>query len=174
MILLLLALGCKTVPEPTGELVFVRDGVVVPSVSDAGQAVGGERTLISTDWTPGEAITVEGLRGTAPLRPECIPLFHVPLSDVSRLAATGGIAPNSSIAFSPDGSQLAIGSHQGDLVVVDGWTGKEVSRTILPEALVKQVAWSERCLSSKDAACMQNTTKLMTQGHHGQAQRVPD
>jgi hypothetical protein len=28
------------------------------------------------------------------------------------------------------------------LVVVDGWTGSEIARTTLPEALVKQVAWS--------------------------------
>ena len=142
MILFLLALGCRSAPEPTGEPVFVRDGVVVPAVLDVGQVVGGDRTLVSTDWTPGEDTSIEGFRGTAPLRPECIPLFHVPLSDVSRLAATGGIAPNSSISFSPDGTHLAIGSHQGDLVVVDGWTGEEVSRTVLPEALVKQVAWS--------------------------------
>lgn len=142
MMLWLLALGCSTPPEPTGELIFVRDGIIAPDRAGSGRAIGNDRRLIERDWTPGEAVALAGLNATAPLRPECVPLFHVPLSDVSLLTVTGGVAPNSSVAFSPDGTRLAIGSHQGDLVVVDGWTGEERARTRLPEALTKRVAWS--------------------------------
>lgn len=142
MIAWLLALACSTAPAPVGELVFVRDGLLVPSRDVAGQPVGGDRTLMTRAWTPGETVSVGSLEATAPVRPECLPLFHVPLGDVSKLVASGGVAPNSSVAFSPDGSRLAVGSHQGDLVVVDGWTGEEVARTVLAEALVKRVAWS--------------------------------
>ncbi|MEC8193438.1 MAG: WD40 repeat domain-containing protein [Myxococcota bacterium] len=142
MMLWLLALGCSTPPEPTGELIFVRDGVIAPDTANTGQPIGNGRRLIERAWTAGETVSMAGLEATAPVRPECIPLFHVPLSDVSRLTVTGGVAPNSSVAFSPDGTRLAIGSHQGDLVVVDGWTGEEKARTRLPEALTKNVAWS--------------------------------
>ena len=121
MMLWLLALGCSTPPEPTGELIFVRDGVIAPDTANTGQPIGNGRRLVERAWTAGETVSMAGLEATAPVRPECIPLFHVPLSDVSRLTVTGGVAPNSSVAFSPDGTRLAIGSHQGDLVVVDGW-----------------------------------------------------
>lgn len=142
MIAWLLALGCSSPPPPDGELLFVRDGIVVPSRDVEGTAVGGNRTLVNRAWSPGERVSVGGIEGTAPIRPECLPLFHVPLSDVSRLTAASGVAPNSAVAFSPDGTRLAIGSHQGDLVVVNGWTGAEIARTTLAEALVKQLSWS--------------------------------
>ena len=53
MILLLLALGCKTVPEPTGELVFVRRHAHRPvqhaaraNIERAVAAGGGSATLL--------------------------------------------------------------------------------------------------------------------------------
>jgi hypothetical protein len=143
--MLLVLLAACTTPPPTlaeGELVFVRDGVIVPGALDGAQAIGDNRSLVTQKWKPGEQITLGGHTGIAPVRPECRPLFHVPLSDVSRLAASGGVAPNSAVAFSPTGDRLAIGSFQGDLVVVDGWTGQEIARTILPEAITKRLAWS--------------------------------
>ena len=142
MMFWLLAIGCSTPPEPTGELVFVRNGILAPEGATVGRTVGNERRLVERPWTAGEAVSIAGINATAPVRPECVPLFHVPLTDVSLLTVTGGVAPNSSVAFSPDGARLAIGSHQGDLVVVDGWTGEERARTRLPEALTKRVAWS--------------------------------
>jgi hypothetical protein len=138
-------LAACTTQQPTmaeGELVFVRDAVILPGVIDGGQIIGDNRSILVHKWAPGEKITLGGHTGTAPARPECRPLFHVPLSDVSRLAASGGVAPNSAVAFSPSGDRLAIGSFQGDLVVVDGWTGQELARTVLPEAITKRLAWS--------------------------------
>ena len=145
MIFLLLAIACSTSESTTGvgaELVFVRDGILAPSAEAPGRAVGGDRILVSADWSPGSAHTIGGVSGVAPVLPECVPLFHVPLTDVSRLAASGGVAPNSSVAFSPSGDRLAVGSYQGDVVVVDGWTGQEIARTVLPEAIAKRLTWS--------------------------------
>ena len=143
MLIALLA-GCIT-SSPTmeeGELVFVRDAIIVPGNLEGAHSIGGNRSLLVRKWTPGETLTLGDYTGVAPIRPECRPLFHVPLSDVSRLAATGGVAPNSAVAFSPSGDRLAIGSFQGDLVVVDGWSGQEIARSVLPEAITKRLAWS--------------------------------
>jgi WD40 repeat protein len=129
-----LLLSCtQPPPQVAGELIFVRDGVLIP---------GSVPRVVEQAWAPGQTVAIEGFSGTAPARPECVPLFHVPLSDVSRLAVSGGVAPNAHLAFSPDGHHLAVGSFAGDLVVVDAWTGHEIARTLLPEATTKRVAWS--------------------------------
>ena len=145
MIVLLLAMACSSSApqsQSQGELVFVRGGILAPRDAESGRAVGGGRRLIEDPWTPGATRTISGLTATAPIRPECVALFHVPLTDVSRLAASGGVAPNSVVAFSPSGDRLAVGSIQGDLVVVDGWTGQELARKVLPEAMVKRISWA--------------------------------
>lgn len=126
----LLATACgASPPAPVAvpdEVVFVRDGVVIDGRFEALQ------------WTPGE--TVRG--AIAPQSPECIPLFSVDLGDVSRLVAMGGASPDTSLAFSPDGSRLAVGSYRGEVVVLDGWTGAVQARTSLAETMVKKVAWA--------------------------------
>ncbi|MCP4869233.1 MAG: WD40 repeat domain-containing protein [Proteobacteria bacterium] len=105
---------------------FVRDGVVV------------DGTFEAAEWTPGTE-----LRGAiAPQTPECVPLFSVDLGDVSRLVAMGGTSPDTSLAFSPDGTRLAVGSYRGEVLVLDAWTGAIQARTRLAETMVKQVAWS--------------------------------
>lgn len=137
---LLLGLGCTT-PPPPGELIFVRGGVIAP-VQTQGRALAGGRTLVEEAWLPGERHEIAGVRGVAPQMAECAPLFHVSLGDVSRLIAMGGTAPDTALAWSPRGDRLAIGAYTGELVVVDGWTGAELARRALPEAMVKRVAWS--------------------------------
>lgn len=139
--LLILALSCGGTPVPA-EPTFVRGGVIAPAGS-GGRAVGGARELITRDWKPGEHVALPTAAGDAPARPECVALFHVPLGDVSRQIASGGEAPDTAMAFSPDGSKLAIGAYTGEIVVVDGWTGAELARRTLPEALVKRVAWAK-------------------------------
>jgi hypothetical protein len=145
VIWLLLAIACSTsapTADTEGELVFVRDGIIAPGSAESGRSVGSDRRLVETPWIAGSTHTIAGITGQAPVRPECVSLFHVPLTDVSRLAASGGVAPDSVVAFSPSGDRLAVGSYQGDVVVVDGWTGREIARTVLPEAVVKRVVWS--------------------------------
>jgi WD40 repeat protein len=134
-------LACTTQTErPQGELIFVRNGVIAPS--GTGREVGGSRTLTEQPWTPGESVELGGLTDIAPAQASCVPLFSVPLGDVSRLVAMGGAAPDTALALSPDGERLAIGSYRGEVVVVDAWTGAEIARRRLAETMVKQVAWS--------------------------------
>lgn len=138
--LLLLALSCGGTPVSV-EPVFVRGGLIAAAGS-GGRPVGGARELIERAWKPGDHVILPTGAGDAPARAECVALFHVPLGDVSRQIASGGEAPDTALAFSPDGSRLAIGAYTGEIVVVDGWTGQEIARRTLPEALVKRVAWA--------------------------------
>ncbi len=122
----LLSGGCSREAPEVAAPRFVRGGILRGGAFEA------------RAWSPGE--TVDG--AVAPLVPECAPVFHVELEDLDRLAAMGAPAPGAALAFSPDGSALAIGSDAGSLRVVDAWTGQErVSRRIA-EGAVKRVAWS--------------------------------
>lgn len=124
MVVLLLA--CAS-PPPTIEAVhFVRGGILHGT------------TVENRAWKPGEVVN-----GTAaPTTPECVPMFHVELEDMSRLAAMDAPSPGAALAFSPDGRWLAIGSDGGSLRIVDAASGVERARTTISEGAVKQVAWA--------------------------------
>ena len=77
-----------------------------------------------------------------PLLPDCVGLFSIDLGEISHLISAGITAPDTSVAFSPDGAQLAIGSYLGDLLVVDAWTGELRGKRHLAESAIKRVAWS--------------------------------
>ncbi len=144
LLLLALLLGCGGEKAPSlvdGELGFLRGAVLAPAGS-GGRGVGDGRELVLQDWQPGEEVILGGTRDQAPARPECLPLFSAPLGDVSSMIAMGGEAPNTALAWSPDGSLLAVGTHLGEVVVLDGWTGAETGRRKLAETMVKAVAWS--------------------------------
>ncbi len=126
---MLVLLGCGT-PEVEGDFVFLRDAIFVD----------GE--VVPTSWSPGQQLEHEGRVATAPHRAECITLFGVGLGDVSREVAMGLPAPDTALAFSPDGSLLAVGSYRGEVLVLDGWTGEVVADKQLSETMVKFVAWS--------------------------------
>lgn len=130
-----LMLGCSQPPTAAAPT-FVRDGIVVDGGS--GRTLPGGRALVERAWAPGEI--VEG--ATAPRIAECVPLFHVPLGDVGRHVLMGGEAPDTALAFSPDGARLAVGDFTGRLLVVDAWTGEVLARRRLAETLIKRVAWS--------------------------------
>lgn len=135
--ILALALGC--VEKSPGELVFLRDGLIAPG-GDEGRALADGRRFLERDWRPGEVVRAAGLEAIAPVQPECRALFSVPLGEVDRLIAAGG-SPDTALAWAPDG-RLAIGSHKGELLVVDGWTGAVLARRGLAETMVKALAWS--------------------------------
>ncbi len=139
--LLLAAVACgPTEVAPDAELVFVRDGVLAPPGS-GGQPAGAFE-WVERAWTPGEAVQVGRAAGVAPRIPECVGLFSVELGDVARLVAMGGAAPDTALAFSPDGARLAVGSYRGEILVLDAWTGEVAARRRLAETMVKGVAWS--------------------------------
>lgn len=135
MIWLWLACASPPVDDP----VFVRGGVI--GREGDGPALADGRRVVAVDWTAGAPTPAAG-GAVAPTRAECVPLYSVGLGDTARLAAAGGEAPDTSMAFSPDGRWLAIGSWRGEVVVVDGWTGAVRARRQLAETMVKQVAWS--------------------------------
>jgi hypothetical protein len=56
--------------------------------------------------------------------------------------ASGQGPPNTALAFSPDSSQLAVGTTLGEVLVIDGWSGTVIARRTLPEAVAKEVAWA--------------------------------
>jgi len=127
MFSLLVVLGCSRAPDVAVSPHFVRGGVVIDGVFTEGS------------WSAGDVFA----GATAPSVPECVALFEVPLGDVSRQIAMGGEAPDTALAFSPDGSVLAIGSYRGEVMIVDGWTGEVRARRRLAETMVKHLAWSD-------------------------------
>ena len=50
----------------------------------------------------------------------CLTVFQVPLENASRLVAVGAEA-NTDAVFSPDEKRLAIGTHLGEVLVVDAF-----------------------------------------------------
>jgi hypothetical protein len=133
--------GCANPPAPG--LVFVRDGVIAPAGDgQTGRPLGGDRVLVERPWTPGETVRSGTVTAVAPATPECVELWSVRLGNVDRIVASGGEPPDTSLAFSPGATRLAIGAYTGEVLVADGWTGEVIARRTLPEAIVKAVAWS--------------------------------
>lgn len=128
-------LGCSQAP-PDEAPTFVRDGIVL--MEGDGRRLPDGRVLVEEHWSAGESLH----GAVAPRVAECVPLFHVPLGDVRRHVLMGGEAPDTALAFSPDGSRLAVGDFTGRLLVVDAWTGRVLARKRLAETLIKRVAWS--------------------------------
>ncbi len=128
-----LILACTDPERPAEALHFVRGGVLEP-----GEGLAGGWHHRPMDWTPGT--TVGGQ--VAPRLADCVPLARVPLGDVSRLVAAGGAAPDTDLAFSDDGTRLAVGSYLGEVVVIDVATGHVVARRSLGEGMARRVGWS--------------------------------
>ena len=132
MVIALLACGQSTPPDEGDHMRFLR--------RDAVQLYG---SVESRAWEPGEVVEYEGGRSMAPEQPECVTLFSHDLGDVSQEIAMGFPAPDTALAFSPDGGVwLAVGSYRGELLVLDGTTGIVRARKQLAETMVKFVAWS--------------------------------
>lgn len=144
MALILALLACRTAPPVLleGELAFLRGAVLAPGPVPGAREVGAGRSLVDLAWSPGQTVEVGGLKAQAPARAECLALFSVPLGDLARHAAAGAPAPDTALAFSPDGERLAVGSFGGEVLVLHAWTGRVEGRRRLAESAVKQVAWA--------------------------------
>ncbi len=142
-----LAPGCSGArPSPPEPPAFVRGGILVPEGSAEGRAISAGRVFSPLAHSPGAALSWSGPGGSgsaiAPQELDCGAFFSVDLGDISAAVARGAAAPDTALAFSPDGERLAVGTVQGELRVLDAWTGAELSRRSLAETLVKAVRWS--------------------------------
>ena len=145
--LLPVLLGCNT-PQPAARPIFVRGGVIHQDSSIEGTMTGSRVDDNMPRWfSPisddgAQTMTISGTSWQIPEMPSCAPLFGVDLGDVSRHIALGGAAPDTVMTWSHDGSRLAIGTFLGEVIIVDGWTGKEHGRVRLSETMIKQIKWS--------------------------------
>lgn len=142
-------------------LAFVRGGLIVEGtagqveVLSAGQRLTvqrlnldpkGEirRQLLRFDWQAGTAYDVQVGTGTqtlvAPQKPTPYPLRQVPLKGDAEAASAA--LPDVDLAFSPDGSRLAVGTLFGQLLVMETFSGKILFDKTLAEGMVKRVAFS--------------------------------
>lgn len=137
----LAACGEDAPAPPPAELIFVRDAVIAPAGA-TGQALPDGRVLVAQNWSPGQPVELATARGIAPQRAECLPIFHEDLGDVQRMIAMGGSVPNTALAWSPDGTRLAVGSHTGEVLLLDGWSGEVLGRRSYAETMIKHVVWS--------------------------------
>ncbi|MCK6529020.1 PQQ-binding-like beta-propeller repeat protein [Myxococcota bacterium] len=169
--LLLAALSLTGCGPPGGAeaavptLIFVRDGVVVrpgggEALPEAGWSCGtggGDATaaptsrrlargavLLGCRWSPGEAFSaaapgLPAASAAAPARPSAHGVLTVDLA--TRGAGPGG-APDSALAFSPDGESLAVGTFGGDVLVLRPFTGEVLFRRRIAEGFVRQLAWA--------------------------------
>lgn len=148
--------GCEAEPVIAPELRFVRGGVLVRggesasagvpagtgAAGDGGEPLPGGWNLRVQPWSPGQSITFSDVSGIAPKLAECVSLGEVPLGDVSKLVASGGAAPDTDLAFSPDGTRLAVGTYLGEVLVIDVATGAARVRRTLGEGMIRRIAWS--------------------------------
>ena len=136
--------GCGGPPPVPARVVFL-DGALRVEGPAAASLPGGRSVpggvLVERAWAPGEQVEVAGVVHTAPPAPQCEALFAVALGDARATVAAGNF-PEAALAFSPDGARLAVGTEEGALRVLDAWTGAVLAERVLPEAAVKQVAWS--------------------------------
>lgn len=136
IVALLSCLAEEPVTKPAAsQITLLRDGVVR----------NGEDPFWSRfeplNWEPGATVNALGQEIVAPQSASCLTVFQVPLGNASRLAAVGAEA-NTDVVFSPDEKRLAIGTHLGEVLVVDAFTGDVLARETFSEGMVKWVRWS--------------------------------
>ena len=133
---LLSCFGEEPVTKPTEtRITMLRDGALRD-----GEDPFWER-FEPLDWEPGATVNALGQQIVAPQSASCLTVFQVPLGNASRLAAVGAEA-NTDVVFSPDEKRLAIGTHLGEVLVVDAFTGDVLARETFSEGMVKWVRWS--------------------------------
>lgn len=141
---LLGALACSeppAPPPPSGELTFVRGGVITPGVGHSGQPLPDGRQLVSQPWSPGAPVQMDGLFATAPAQPACVRLFSV---------AMPGVAPGAGLAFIGNDVIVSLPNEPGR--VVDGWRGRLRSTSMeLPAELVLQTTPAPEGVTSDGA-----------------------
>lgn len=134
----LFMLCCASEHQVRTPPIFLRDGILL-GVSE-GKTEFWER-FVPLKWSPNETVVFNDQSMIAPDRASCETVFQIQLGDASRLSSLG-IEANTDIAFSPDEKYLAIGTHLGDIWVVDSYTGALQAKGHFAEGMVKFVRWS--------------------------------
>ena len=161
--------GPSATTDSEERVTFIRDGLLLPGearanvvldVTTEGRTIKltpalpvGGRTVFHFGWERGRRYeltlcSTDGLvvflaAVTAPIRPEPLVVRTVPLEKVHAGSVTSGGEPDASLAFSADGTLLAVGTFGGYLRVFDTRTGGCVFEKRFPEAVIKRVAISE-------------------------------
>ena len=95
---------------------------------------------IALRWTDGSLFEIST---TAPLKPLPYRIRTVELEDsLSLLANLQRPAKPTTITFSPDGEQLAIGTNAGHLAIINPLTGDRIWKTRISEGYAKHAAFS--------------------------------
>ena len=114
--------------------------------------IGDQRALATYDWKPQTHYHIafpwtDGslfeISTTAPLKPLPYRIRTVELEDsLSLLANLQRPAKPTTITFSPDGEQLAIGTNAGHLAIINPLTGDRIWKTHISEGYAKHAAFS--------------------------------
>ena len=114
--------------------------------------IGDQRALATYDWKPQTHYHIafpwtDGslfeISTTAPLKPLPYRIRTVELEDsLSLLANLQRPAKPTTITFSPDGEQLAIGTDAGHLAIINPLTGDRIWKTRISEGYAKHAAFS--------------------------------
>ena len=114
--------------------------------------IDDQRTLATYDWKPQTSyhVTLRWTDGrlfeidtTAPLKPLPYRIRTVELEEpLSLLANLQRPATPTTIAFSPDGEQLAIGTDTGHVAIINSLTGDRIWKTRISEGYAKHAAFS--------------------------------
>ncbi len=152
---------------PRDDIAFTRQGVVIearndPAMhikaevqSDAGLVpvkafpIDGDRLFLQFDWQPATSyqIRVDSLnlkgRHVSPLKPSAYRARMIELdSTLSLLSNLKRPAVPTTVAFSPDGSQLAIATDAGHLAIVNPLTGASIWSTRISEGYAKHATFN--------------------------------
>ena len=149
------------------DITFTRQGVVIEArndptthikaqvQSDAGLVpvkafpIDGDRLFLQFEWQPATSyqIRVDSLnlkgRHVSPLKPSAYRVRMIELdSMLSLLANLKRPAVPTTVAFSPDGSQLAIATDAGHLAIVNPLTGASIWTTRISEGYAKHATFN--------------------------------
>ncbi len=117
--------------------------MILPDDPSAGAPLPSGGSFVPYPWIPGESVEIAGRSLVAPRQAACVSILRRRLGDVSRAVALGGEAPDTALAWSPDGTRLAVGTRLGALLLLDPSSGEVTATRAFPEAIVKRVAWSD-------------------------------
>ena len=149
------------------DITFTRQGVVIEVRNDSAKhiqaqvrsdtglvpvrvfPIDGDRLFLQFEWQPATSYQIRidslNLRGrhVSPLKPSAYRVRMIELdSMLSLLANLKRTAVPTTVAFSPDGSQLAIATDAGNLAIVNPLTGTSIWTTRISEGYAKHATFS--------------------------------